>query len=94
MRVRCWAKGAPSLDQDGPPWMDKIVHDDESAHAKLSLTGPADGPYGDPPSQQIRVIFSEQEWPIIKERIDALFRGEDPNRSELYQNPGGSWKLG
>lgn len=93
MRLKAWAPDFRGntftvYDQTAPPW---IEHEDKGngPYVKLSITNEE---FGNPPSGQTRVMFTEAEWPIIKARIDAAFAGGDPNQSSFYQNDDGTWK--
>lgn len=56
---------------DGQPWIEK-----DGNQVIVSFTG-ADG-------LQAQVKFTNDEWPVIKARIDAAFADEDPNQSSFY----------
>lgn len=47
----------------------------EESYVEISLDGTED---------HIRALIKEDEWLIIKTRIDAALAGEDPNQSKFY----------
>lgn len=84
MRMRCWWMGRKednAIDIEGPPWI-KLGRKEEGRSVLLELGGAL------PDNNQMVVKFTEQEWPIIKDRIDAAFSGGDPNQECFYQGPG------
>lgn len=77
MRVRFWARDASGVSLEGPPWITHVDNDEQEG-IKLALSGES------PSARQVRVVFTRDEWEIIKARGDAAFAGRDANQSAFH----------